>query len=258
MGNINSKIVDGILRISLNRPRVFNSFNTALAKELQGELDRAENDELIRAVLLTGEGDAFSAGQDISELLDPNGPEFSSILSDNYNPIVRKIRNLNKPIVAVVNGVAAGAGANIALACDIVIASKSAKFIQIFSKIGLIPDAGGTYMLPRLIGWQKASALMMLADPISAIEAERLGMIYKVYNDDELENEAEKLVAKLSMMPTLALSRIKEALNKSFTNDFEQQLLVEEDLQVASSKTIDFKEGISAFVEKRKASFVGK
>ena len=165
---------------------------------------------------------------------------------------------MNKPIVAAVNGVAAGAGANIALACDIVVASESAQFIQIFSKIGLIPDAGGTYMLPRLIGWQKASAIMMLGDPISASEAEKLGIIYKVFNDDEFEKSSMKLVSKLSKMPTVALANIKMALTKSFTNNFEEQLLVEEELQIASAKTSDFKEGITAFVEKRVANFEGK
>lgn len=258
MNIISSEILGGVLKITLNRPKVFNSFNTELAKQLQYELDRAQNDDSIRSILLTGNGKAFSSGQDISELLDPDGPEFSSILSENYNPIVKKIRDLKKPIIASVNGIAAGAGANIALACDIVLAAESAKFIQIFSNIGLIPDAGGTYILPRLIGWQKASALMMLGEPISATEAERLGMIYKVIDDAELEIEAIKMASKLSNMPTLALANIKVALNKSFSNDFEQQLIVEEHLQVASAKTNDFKEGISAFVEKRKAKFEGK
>lgn len=258
MNILTSETVGGVLKITLNRPKAFNSFNTQLAKQLQNELDKAQNDNTIRAVLLTGSGKAFSTGQDIKELLDPDGPEFSSILSDNYNPIVKKIRDLNKPIVASVNGVAAGAGANIALACDIVLASESASFIQIFSKIGLIPDAGGTYMLPRLIGWQKASAIMMLGEPILANEAERLGMIYKVLKDEDFDSQAMKMATKLSNMPTVALANIKSALNKSFTNNFEQQLLVEEKLQIEAAKTNDFKEGIAAFVEKRKAKFEGK
>jgi len=258
MSILTSELLGGVLKITLNRPKVFNSFNTELTKQLQNELDRAKNDSEVRAVLLTGEGKAFSTGQDVAELLDPNGPEFSTILSENYNPIVQKIRSLEKPIVAAVNGVAAGAGANIALACDIVLAAESVQFIQIFSKIGLIPDAGGTYMLPRLIGWQKASALMMLGDPVSATEAERLGMIYKVVNDDEIAESSMKLAKKLSLMPTIALANIKMALDKSFTNNFEQQLLVEEELQIASAKTNDFKEGITAFVEKRIAKFEGR
>ena len=252
-----NETIGGVLKISINRPKVFNSFNTELAHELQEALDIAKNDDSIRAVLITGVGRAFSTGQDIAELVDPNGPDLSTILSDNFNPIVIKIRELNKPVIAAVNGVAAGAGANIALACDIVLSGESVQFIQIFSKIGLIPDAGGTHILPRLIGWQKASAIMMLGEPITSIEAERMGMIYKVYKDEELGEASMKMATKLSEMPTFALSNIKKALNKSFTNTFSQQLLVEEELQIASAKTNDFKEGISAFVEKRKAKFVG-
>ena len=258
MSNLTTEKIEGYLIIKLNRPKVFNSFNTKLAKQLQDELDKANNDDTVRAVLLTGSGKAFSTGQDIAELMDPDGPELSTILSENYNPIVKKIRNLKKPIVAAVNGVAAGAGVNIALACDIVVATKSSKFIQIFSNIGLIPDAGGTHILPRLIGWQRASALMMLGEPIDATYAQEIGMIYKVFEDDEFESNSVKLVSKLSKMPTLALSRIKQALNSSFTNNFEQQLQVEEDLQIASAKTSDFKEGISSFIEKRLAKFEGK
>ena len=252
-----NETIGGVFKITINRPKVFNSFNTELAKELQESLDFARDNKDIRAVLITGEGKAFSTGQDISELVDPDGPNLSKILSDNFNPIVNKIRELNKPVIAAVNGVAAGAGANIALACDIVIAGESVQFIQIFSKIGLIPDAGGTHVLPRLIGWQKASAIMMLGEPVSATDAERMGMIYKVVDDNELMEQSMKLATKLSNMPTLALSNIKLALNKSFTNNFEQQLLVEEELQIASAKTTDFKEGISAFIEKRKPKFVG-
>ena len=257
MNFLNNETIEGVLKITINRPKVFNSFNTLLAKELQEILDLAREDNSIRSVLITGEGKAFSTGQDIAELIDPNGPDLSKILSDNFNPIVTKIRELNKPVVASVNGVAAGAGANIALACDIVIASESAQFIQIFSKIGLIPDAGGTHVLPRLIGWQKATAIMMLGEPIDALEAEKMGMIYRVIKDESLEEESLKLATKLSKMPTQALANIKIALNKSFTNNFEQQLLVEEELQISSAKTNDFKEGITAFVEKRKAKFTG-
>ena len=249
--------IGSVLKITINRSEVFNSFNTSLAKELQEALDLAREDNSIRAVIITGKGKAFSTGQDVTELIDPNGPDLSTILSDNFNPIVKKIRELNKPVIASVNGIAAGAGANIALACDMVIASDTAQFIQIFSKIGLIPDAGGTHILPRLIGWQKASEIMMLGDPVSAYEAEKMGMIYKVIKDSDLEEESLQLATKLSKMPTIALSNIKIALNKSFTNSFDQQLIVEEDLQLASAQTNDFKEGITAFVEKRKAKFAG-
>src|SRR6185312_14781839 len=178
-------------------------------------------------------------------------------LSEYYNPIVRKIRNLNKPVLAAVNGVAAGAGANIALSCDVVIASENASFIQAFSKIGLIPDSGGTYFLPRLIGFQKASAIMMMGDKVSAPEAEKMGMIYKYFLDDTFITEAEKIAATLSELPTKGLAFTKQSLNKSLQQEFERQLQTEDLLQQKAASTNDFKEGVSAFIEKRKANFKG-
>src|SRR5580704_14929156 len=173
----------GVLKLSLNRPDKFNCFNRAMALELQQQLDKAASDDSVRCVLLTGEGKAFCAGQDLSEAIDPQGPGIKNIVEEHYNPIILKTRNLEKPVVCAVNGVAAGAGANIALACDLVVAGLSAFFIQAFSKIGLIPDSGGTFFLPRLIGFQRASALMMLGDKVSAPEALQMGMIYKVVDD---------------------------------------------------------------------------
>ncbi len=258
MSTVLSKIEHNVAYLSLNRPEKFNSFNREMALALQQELDKCMRDDEVRAVYLTGEGKAFCAGQDLAEAVDPNGPELRSIVHGHYNPIIERIRTIEKPVTAAVNGVAAGAGANIALACDIVVAKESASFIQAFSKIGLIPDSGGTFFLPRLIGFQKASALMMTGDKVSAEEAERLGMIYKYFSDDAFEAESLKLVQNIAQMPTRALGYTKLALNQSFRNTLTQQLQTEEDYQHASGQTEDFGEGIAAFLEKRKAVFAGK
>ena len=182
----------------------------------------------------------------------------SKILSEHYNPIVMAIRNLEKPVLAAVNGVAAGAGANLALGCDIVVATKSASFIQAFSKIGLIPDSGGTFYLPRLIGHQKASALMMLGEKVPATEAEQMGMIYRYFEDDVFMEESLKIAAKLAEMPTVGLALTKKALQTAFTNSLEKQLGIEDQLQQMAASTEDFKEGVQAFLEKRPAQFKGK
>jgi 2-(1,2-epoxy-1,2-dihydrophenyl)acetyl-CoA isomerase len=253
-----TSIESNVLKITLNRPEVFNSFNQEMAFALQAVLDDAANNADIRAVLLTGEGRAFCAGQDLAEATDPNGPELQSIVGQHYNPIIMKIRNLEKPVIAAVNGVAAGAGANIALACDIVFAAESASFIQAFSKIGLIPDSGGTFILPRLIGFQKATALMMTAEKISAQVAEKMGMIYNVVPDADLQDTAFKLAASLAQMPTKGLGLTKRALNASLTNSLEEQLAVEEEIQTIAGTTYDFAEGTAAFLEKRKPIFKGE
>lgn len=251
------EIKNCIAFITLNRPDKFNSFNREMAFNLQQRLEECKQDE-VRTVLITGTGKAFSAGQDLAEVTDLNGPGMEKILSEHYNPIILKIRQLGKPVVAAVNGVAAGAGANIALCCDIVIATQSASFIQAFSKIGLIPDSGGTYFLPRLVGWQKASALMMLGDKVSATEAEKFGMIYKVFEDDKFNEGALTIANTLAQMPARALAFTKQALESSLVNTLNQQLQLEDKLQQQAGATDDFKEGIQAFLEKRKPDFKGK
>ena len=248
---------DAIAFITLNRPEKYNAFNREMALSLQGKLDECKSNE-IRCVYITGTGKAFSSGQDLEEVVDPNGPDITKILSEHYNPIVRQIRKLEKPVVAAVNGVAAGAGANIALCCDVVVASQSAFFLQAFSKIGLIPDSGGTYILPRLIGWQKASALMMLGEKIMAEEAERMGMIYKVFPDDVFQQEAKNIAITLSQMPTKGLALTKQILDNSLINDYDEQLHDEELFQERASKTEDYGEGVRAFLEKRKPNFKGE
>lgn len=253
-----TKIENGIAYITLNRPEKYNSVNRTLALSLQDALDKCATSEEVRAVLLSGSGKGFCAGQDLGEVVAPDGPLITNIVSQHYNPIIEKIVKLKKPVICAVNGVAAGAGANIALACDIVVAAESATFIQAFSKIGLIPDSAGTYFLPRLIGRQKAMALMMLADKVTALEAENLGMIYKYFADDILMVEAEKIALKLAQMPTVALAYTKMALNASETNNLTEQLALEGEFQKECSETADFKEGINAFLEKRPAVFTGK
>lgn len=244
--------------LTLNRPDKFNSFNRDMALELQGYLDECAAEEDIRAVVLTGSGKAFCAGQDLAEATDPQGPPLEQIVSDHYNPIILKIRNLEKPVIAAVNGVAAGAGANIALACDIVLAKESASFIQAFSKIGLIPDSAGTYFLPRLVGMQRATALMMTGDKLSATEAFQMGMIYRVYPDESFEKETMTLASQLASMPTRGLALTKKLLNETYQHTLEQQLAREKDLQVQAGNTYDFKEGVAAFLEKRAPVFKGK
>ena len=258
MSAILFEVKDSIAFITLNRPEKFNSFNRGMALLLQEKLDECGNDKEVRCVYITGSGKAFCAGQDLAEVVDPSGQGMDRILSEHFNPIIKKIRSLDKPVIAAVNGVAAGAGANIALCCDIALASASASFIQAFSKIGLIPDSSGTFFLPRLIGMQKATAFMMLGDKVSSAEAERIGMIYKIFADDVFEEESIKLAAALASMPTQGLAFTKQALNNSLSNSLEQQLKTEDELQQKAANTHDFKEGVQAFLEKRKANFKGE
>lgn len=253
-----SEKIGNVLKITLNRPDKYNSFVREMALALQSELKEANSSPEIRAVYLTGKGKAFCAGQDLAEAIDPEGPELTKIVSEHYNPIIEQIRNLDKPVVAAVNGVAAGAGANIALACDIAVATKSSSFIQAFSKIGLIPDSGGTYTLPRLVGLQKASALMMLGDKVSAEEAEQMGMIYKCFEDEHFADSSMKIAQKLSLMPTKALAFTKKLLNETFENNLEDQLRAEDKYQSMAGKSYDYKEGVNAFLEKRAPVFKGE
>lgn len=251
-------IETSVLFISMNRPEVFNSFNREMAMELQEKLDNAATNDSVRAIVISGEGKAFCAGQDLVEATDPNGPELESIVRDHYNPIIEKIRSIEKPIIAAVNGVAAGAGANIALACDIVLAKESASFIQAFSKIGLIPDSGGTFFLPRLVGMQKALALMITGEKVMASEAEKMNMIFKAIPDENFDEEVRKLAQKLAQMPTKGIGLTKRAVNESWNNSLSEQLKREEELQTEAGKSFDFNEGVSAFLEKRKPTFKGK
>ncbi|HEY8397438.1 MAG TPA: enoyl-CoA hydratase-related protein [Flavihumibacter sp.] len=254
---IDFTIQGGVARIVLNRPDKLNSFNREMAFRLQAALNACHKDP-IRVVLITGAGKAFCAGQDLAEVVDPRGPNMDQILSEHYNPIVTAIHDLAKPVVAAVNGVAAGAGANLALSCDIVIAARSASFIQAFSKIGLIPDTGGTWFLPRMIGYQKASALMMLGEKVGAEDAERIGMIYKWFEDDQFMQQAEQMAAKLATMPTTGLAYTKKALQWSLNSTLTEQLTNEDQLQQKAAATEDFREGVVAFLEKRQPVFKGK
>ena len=252
---------DGVATITLNRPDKLNAFTTELHRALAAALDTVEGDAAIRAVLLTGAGRGFCAGQDLAEraaIIAGGQAEGGKALETWYNPLVRRLRRLEKPVVCAVNGVAAGAGANIALACDIVLAARSASFIQAFCRIGLVPDAGGSHVLPRLVGMARASALTLLGDKLPAEQAAAWGLIWRVVDDDRLIEEATALAQHLARQPTRALALIKEALNASFANTLDEQLDLERALQMKAAATDDFREGVAAFLEKRPARFTGR
>ena len=258
MSSILLEIKNRIAIITLSRPEKFNAFNREMARLLQKIIADCASDKKVSVLYITGSGKAFCAGQDLGELTGPNPPGFDKILAEHYNPIVTSIRNIEKPVVCAVNGVAAGAGANIALCCDVVVAIASASFIQAFSKIGLIPDSGGTFILPRLIGFQKASALMMLGDKVTAAEAERIGMIYKVFANENFVEESMKIAEALSKLPAKGLAFTKMALNASLNNSLAEQLKKEDELQYKAANTSDYHEGINAFLEKRSPNFKGE
>lgn len=246
--------------ITLNRPDKLNSFHADMAREMQEVLDVVSGKKEIRCVVLRAEGRAFSAGQDLKEAVEKSKDEqfeLSEIVEHHYNPIILGLRRLEKPVICAVQGTAAGAGANIALACDIVLASRKATFIQSFSSIALVPDSGGTWMLPRLVGMARATAIMMTAEEVSADQAESMGMIYKAVYDQHLASETRKIADKLSQMPTQSMAMIKKALNRSFDNDLESQLSLEAELQTRAGKTNDYREGVNAFLEKRQPNYKG-
>lgn len=245
-----------IAKITLNRPKVFNSINRDTALKFQEFLDTAESDTEIRVIYITANGKAFCAGQDLNEIA-AGEIELETIVKDHYNPIVMRIYNSDKIVVAAVNGVAAGAGANIALVCDLTLATESASFIQAFSKIGLIPDSGGTFVLPRLVGFQKALGLALTGDKVSATEAERLGMIYKVVPDESFVEETWKMAEKMASLPPLGLRYTKKLYNIGICNNLKDQLDQEQDYQVKAGNTEDYQECVAAFLEKRKPVIKG-
>jgi 2-(1,2-epoxy-1,2-dihydrophenyl)acetyl-CoA isomerase len=258
MSEILFEVKDHIARVSLNRPEKLNAFNRSMALELQDQLLACDENDDVRAVLFTGEGRAFCSGQDLSEFPQDRLPDFEKVIDEYYNPVIRLLKTIRKPVLCAVNGIAAGAGANIALACDIVVAISTASFVQAFSKIGLIPDCGGTFFLPRLIGLQKATALMMLGDKIPAVEAEKMGMIYACFEENEFQEKTQSLAVALSNLPTAALILTRKALLESSTNNLEAQLELEKKFQQKAGHTKDFMEGVTSFLQKRAPVFTGK
>lgn len=260
MSDILFAAADGVATITLNRPDVLNSFTRSMARELLGALKTVADDDSLRAVVLTGAGRGFCAGQDLAEAMPKDGemPDLGDFVRDTYNPVVRALRTLEKPIVCAVNGVAAGAGANVAYACDIVIASTAATFIQSFAKIGVIPDSGGTFLLPRLVGLHRASVMTMLAEKMSAEQAREWGLVYAVTEPGGLMEKAMTVARTLASQPTRALGLIKRGFNRSLGVDLDAQLDYEEELQREAGRTDDYREGVNAFLEKRKPVFKGR
>lgn len=254
-----SALADGVLALTLNRPDKLNSFNEEMHVALRTEFERAHADDEVRAVLLTGAGRGFCAGQDLGDRDPSKGvPDLGYTIETYYNPLLRLVRSLEKPVICAVNGVAAGAGANIALACDITLAARSARFIQSFSKIGLVPDSGGTWSLPRLIGEARAKALTLTAEPLSAERAAEWGLIWSVVDDDKLLDEAYNLALRLAAGPTHGLGMTKRAIQAAATNSLDQQLDLERDIQREAGRSADYAEGVAAFLQKRKPEFKGK
>lgn len=258
---IQFEITDGVAVLTLNRPDSLNSFNTQMHAEVRDALKTVRKSEEVRCLMITGNGRGFCAGQDLSDRNVAPGAEMPNLgesIEKNYNPLLRTISQLEMPVICAVNGVAAGAGANIAFACDIVLAAKSASFIQAFCKIGLVPDSGGTYTLPRLVGHARAMGLAMLGDKLKAEQAEQWGMIWKAIDDEALKDEALAMAKHLATQPTKGLALIKRALQASQNNSFDEQLDLERDLQTLAGRTDDYREGVAAFMEKRQPNFTGK
>lgn len=258
---IEFSISEGVAVLKLNRPESLNSFNTQMHSEVRSALKEIKKDKNVRCLLLTGNGRGFCAGQDLSDRNVAPGaeaPNLGESIEKNYSPMLRTIRALEMPVICAVNGVAAGAGANIAFACDIVLAAKSASFIQAFCKIGLLPDCGGTWSLPRLVGPARAMALSMLGDKLPAEQAADWGMIWKAVDDESLQDEAMKMAQHFATQPTKGLALIKRAIQASATNTFDEQLDLERDLQTLAGRTDDYREGVAAFMEKRQPQFKGQ
>jgi 2-(1,2-epoxy-1,2-dihydrophenyl)acetyl-CoA isomerase len=258
---IRLELTEGVATITLNRPDKLNAINEVMQAELAGALDRLEADATIRALLLTGAGRAFSAGQDLTDRVMGEGdapPDLGDTLDRLHNPLIRRLRRLERPIVCAVNGVAAGAGANLALACDLVLAARSANFIQAFCRLGLVPDSGGTYVLPRLVGAARAMGLALLGEPLTAEQAAAWGLIWRVVDDEQLMPEASALARRLATQPTKGLGLTKRALNASAANTLGEQLDLERDLQREAGRTRDYREGVRAFLEKRSPKFEGR
>jgi 2-(1,2-epoxy-1,2-dihydrophenyl)acetyl-CoA isomerase len=252
---------DGVMVIALNRPDVLNSFNRPMADDLRAALRGAADDASVRAVLITGSGRGFCAGQDLAAVLPQEGqpaPDLGDVVHDQYNPIIRAVRTLEKPVVCAVNGVAAGAGANLAFACDLIVASEDATFIQSFARVGLIPDSGGTFILPRIVGLQRAAALTMLGEKLTANRAKEWGLVYEVVPLAVLADTSFDLAKRLAAMPTRGLGLAKRGFNAAFANDLDTQLALEEELQREAGRTADYAEGVRAFVEKRAPHFQGR
>jgi 2-(1,2-epoxy-1,2-dihydrophenyl)acetyl-CoA isomerase len=256
--NILFETQDNIAEIKLNRPQLLNSFNYEMADEFLDALGKCDKSKKIRAIVITGIGRGFCAGQDLEEATRKNGPPIDAIIDHTYNPIVKKIINLEKPIICYVNGIAAGAGANLAISCDVTFAASSAKFIQSFINIGLVPDSGGTYNLPRLIGKQRAAGLMFSGEKISSSEAEKIGMIYKSVDDENGYQVTLDFTKKISEKPTKSIGLIKKLLNKSNRNSIAEQLELEKKYQITAANSSDHKEGVKAFFEKRKPKYIGE
>lgn len=259
--SIELDIADGVARLVLDRPDSLNSFTASMHEEVHAALDTVDSSDGVRCLVITGRGRGFCAGQDLGDRsVQPGGeaPDLGASLEDYYNPLIRRLRALPMPVVAAVNGVAAGAGANIALACDLVIARRSAAFIQAFCRLGLLPDSGGTWHLPRLVGHARAMGLALLGDKLSAEDAQSWGLIWKVVDDDRFDAEIDTLVAHLANQPTAGLAAIKEAMQASWHNTLDEQLDLERDLQRRCGRSADYREGVAAFMAKRKPTFVGR
>ena len=260
MSDILFTVADRVATITLNRPEVLNSFRRSMARELLDALDRVRGDDDVRSVVLTGSGRGFCAGQDLAEAApkDQPIPDLGAIVRDSYNPVIRAIRKLEKPVLCAVNGVAAGAGANLAFACDIVFASSAATFIQSFAKIGVIPDSGGTFILPRIVGLHRATIMTMLAEKMSAEQAREWGLVYMITEPEALIETVVGTARQLASQPTRALGLIKRGFNKSLGVDLDDQLDFEEELQREAGATADYAEGVRAFLEKRKPVYDGR